>query len=214
MTVSGAYGGPPADGAYFWVGTQRMNSAPVPFVPAGIGVWKATLITQLVETSPAGQLNPNGMLKRVTVTYQSVSANYTVPVPAARALMIIKEDARAKYDGPTAVFTAPGKSTATIPLKATVRDIAATLDNAGDINAGDVRLARVSFINRATGAAIATVNVTLPNPNDKTTGVAEFNWVVDNGATKTKSYKVGFIVSNYYSRNSTMDDGTIVVTKK
>ena len=74
--------------------------------------------------------------------------------------------------------------------------------------------AEVTFINRTTNAMIATVTVTLTNADDTSTGVAEYDWTVDIGTAKSKSYRVGMIVSDYYSRNSTADDATITVSKQ
>jgi hypothetical protein len=150
-----------------------------------------------------------------TATLVNVSPNYNVPNPTAKAFLITKEDARPTYDGPTAVMTSPrGTGKATIPLRAIVRDISATLEAGTDTHAGDVRLAQVMFFNRTNNAVIATVNVTLPDPNVKSVGVATYDWKVDIGSAAAKTYKVGFVVANYYNRNSTLDDATIVVTRQ
>lgn len=214
-TVSGARGDRPADGVTFKIGTQTMNDEPVPLVHTGGGVWKARLTTPLLEKAPAGQLRPNAMTKIATASFSGVSPNYTVANPSAKALLINKEDARVTYTGPATVSTTSRTSgAATIPLRATVRDIAATSEHNADGTVGDIRLARVTFINRTTSAIIATVTVTLADPDDTSTGVAAYDWHVDIGTAKSKSYTVGMIVSDYYSRNSTADDATITVSKQ
>jgi hypothetical protein len=62
-------------------------------------------------------------------------------------------------------------------------------------------------VNRTTGAAIATV---VPDVN----GVATFNWTVNLGTATSQTTKIGLVVGNYYSRSSTLDDGTVVISKQ
>lgn len=209
VTVSGANGASPADGVNFKIGMQQMNGQPVPFKNMGGGMWKATLADQpLLETSPAGQLRPNGMTKITAASFVGPNPNYSLSNPSSKAVLINKEDAGATYDGPRTVSTSEkGSSMATIPLRATITDIA-------DGSRGDIRLAQVSFVNRATNAVIATVNVSLTDPSDTTTGVAKYDWNVDIGTSSSKSYTVGLIVSNYYSRNSANDNATVTVSKQ
>ena len=71
---------------------------------------------------------------------------------------------------------------------------------------GDLRNATVAFIDRTTAATIATVNV-------GANGVATFDWSVNLGTATTKTYTIGFVVSNYYNRNNTADNATVVVNK-
>jgi hypothetical protein len=212
VTVSGANGEAPAQGAIFKIGTQQMNATPIAFVSAGSGVWRARATLPLLESGVAGQLRPNGMSKIVSATLSGISANYTVPNPSSKTLLINKEDARVTYSGARMVQTTSGGSTATIPLVANVRDIANTVDANGDTTLGDIRLAQVMFVNRATGAAIGTVNVAL-DPNSPNDGIATFNWNVDIGTNLTQDFTVGFVVTNYYNRNSTTENAVITVTK-
>ena len=100
-----------------------------------------------------------------------------------------------------------GSSTGTVVLSANVRDITSvTGDPSWEANAGDIRNATVSFLDRGTGAILGTVAV-------GANGVATLNWTVDLGASTTKTYTIGFLVSNYYNRNSTTDNATVVVNK-
>jgi hypothetical protein len=113
--------------------------------------------------------------------------------------------------------TSPGASTATIPLQWTVKDITAVgpSDPAYDQYPGDITLAKVTFVNRTTGATIATVNVAVPpNAPDKTIGTASYNWSVDIGTASSQTYTIGTIVSGYYTRNSTAENATITVSKQ
>src|SRR5205814_8836090 len=74
-----------------------------------------------------------------------------------------------------------------------------------DTMPGDLSKATVAFVNRATGLTIATV----PAAAD---GTASFNWSAS--VTATQTIKIGMIVSNYYFRSSTLDDGSVVITKQ
>ena len=212
VTVTGAYGDAPAKGVNFKIGSQQMNGEPVAFKDAGGGTWKAILRNQpLLETSPAGQLRPNGMMKIVSASFSGPNPGYVMSNPSSKALLVTKEDSRPTYDGPRTVTASKGSSTVTVPLRATIRDITVTSDAGGDRWAGDVRLAQVTFVNRETNAAIATVSVKLVNDGDTTTGVAKYDWTVD---SKPRTYTVGMIVSNYYQRNSTADNASITVSKQ
>jgi hypothetical protein len=108
-------------------------------------------------------------------------------------------------------------STATIPIKFTIKDITAvTGDPAWDANPGNITLAQVTFVNRATGATIATVPVTLvPNPansTDYTVGTASYNWSVSIGTASSQTFTIGAIVNGYYTRNSTTEDAVVTVS--
>jgi hypothetical protein len=149
------------------------------------------------------------MMKIVSAAFSGPSSNYAVNNPASKALLVNKEDARVRYDGPRSVSTS-GRTSGVVRLRAIVSDISATADSNGDRSGGDVRLAQVTFVNRATNAPIATVNVSLLDSKDSTVGVAECDWMVEAG----KNYTVGMIVTNYYSRHSTADNVTITVSKR
>ena len=62
------------------------------------------------------------------------------------------------------------------------------------------------FVNRDTGAMIATVPVAAD-------GTATYTWNVDILALPSKVYNIGMVVGNYYVRNSTLDDVSIEVYK-
>lgn len=127
--------------------------------------------------------------------------------------IILPEDAQAYYTGTVLANTGFGSS-ASVTLSAAVVDITGenTADNT-DPFAGDIRNAKVSFINRETNAVIATVPVTLMNANDTKRGVATYNWPVNLGSSNTRSFTIGIQVSGYYQRNLSEDDTLITVSK-
>ncbi len=215
VTVTGANGEAPAQGVNFTIGSQPMNYASVPFVNMGGGTWKATYANQpLLETAPAGQLLPNGATKIVNATYSGPSANYTLPVPIAKAVVVTKEDARVDFVEVLPVSTG-GDGMATVELTVKVKDIARTPEATGDTTVGNIQLARVTFVNRSTGAVIASnVPVVLdPDDPDGLDGVATYNWNVNIGTNLTQTFNVGFMVVNYYTRNSSLDNSPIIVNR-
>jgi hypothetical protein len=200
-----AAGGPAPARVSFKVGTQAIGEATSVLLN---GVYQYTWTGQLLdpEGSTLRQMKPD--FRAVTATF--VDPNFTLTNPAPKAITIQKEDARISYSGaPTLKLGADG----TVTLIATVQDITAV---AGDLrwdgNAGDIRSAQVSFVDRSTGATLATVTPVLSG-SSSTTGTATYTWPVNLGNAKSKNYSIGFIVGYYYNRNSSADNVTIVVTK-
>ena len=213
VTVTGAYGEAPAQGVNFRMSLQTMNATPVPFVNMGGGTWKATYANQPVLETVPGQLLPNGGTKTVNATYSGPSANYTVPNPTGKAVLLNREDARVDFVEVLPVSTG-GDGQATIELKVKVKDIARTLEASTDTTVGDIRLARVTIVNRAGGIIASNVPVTIdPDDPNGLDGVATFNWNVDIGTNLTQTFTLGFMVNNYYVRNSTADDSIVIVNR-
>lgn len=82
-----------------------------------------------------------------------------------------------------------------------------TVTDAPDGYPGDIRNAQVQFFNRGTNTLLGTANVTASDSNP-TVGTATLNWAATPG-TDT----IGFVVTNYYNRNSSADNATITVSK-
>jgi hypothetical protein len=148
--------------------------------------------------------------RMATAVFNEVNGNFTVSNPV-RVFTINKEDARVTYTGSKSV-KASSVGKATVKLSVTVKDISATSDAAGDSDPSDIGGATVAFVNRETGATLAMVPVTAAS-SDTSTGTASYDWNVDIGTARSKTYKVGFIVTNYHTRNSSADDVTITVSK-
>jgi hypothetical protein len=149
----------------------------------------------LLETYGAGQVKPGSRI--VTAALVDPSGTYTYTSPN-RIINIAKETALVA-NATTTPVSFGGSASGTVRLRATVTEVA-------DGTPGDRRNATVTFIDRATSLTIATVNCDV-------NGVATFDWAVNLGAAASKSYTIGFIVSNYYNRSSTADNATIVVNK-
>ena len=133
-------------------------------------------------------------------------------------ITVTKEDARANYTGATFASTACATcSNATVTLAATIQDITATSEAAGDTSPGDIRNARVTFINRDNNTVIASnVPVGLVNLADPKTGTATYNWNVTIPCSSppcSQTYTVGVVVTNYYTRDWSEDDTVVTVAQ-
>jgi hypothetical protein len=129
---------------------------------------------------------------------------------------VSKEDARVTYTGTTFASTSCSTcSTATVTLAATIQDITAvTGDPAYDPNAGDIRNATVTFVNRDDGDSfLCLASVGLVNLSDTKTGTATCNWTANIGSNDSVQFTVGIIVNNYYTRNTSEDDEIVTVSK-
>jgi hypothetical protein len=167
---------------------------------------KAVLNFALSTKTPPGS-------KTVTAVFNQGVQNYAIP-NVFRALSIVREDARVtQYGYGTTVYTVCGTcNTATVELRARIKDISATAEANGDVSPGDIRNATFTFINRTTYGAIATVPVTLLNDNDGTVGEAVYKWTLNLGSASSKTFKIGYSVGGWYSR-STYDYVTVTVAK-
>lgn len=141
-----------------------------------------------------------------------------LPATDTDAFDIVQEDARAYYTGSLFVNTACatcGNGTAT--LAATIKDITAeNSDPAYDTFAGDIRNARVTFVNRDTNTSIpgcSNLTVGLVNLSDPKTGTATCNWALNIGSADSLDYTIGIIVSSYYTRNSSDENSILTVSR-
>lgn len=166
-------------------------------------------------TAPVGALQPSTTQKTVTTVFGGVNPNFAV-INNTTPLTIRPEDARVTYTG--ALFTSTACATcsdATVTLAVTIKDISATSDAAGDADPGDIRNAKVRFVNRDTfpNTTLCTADVGLVNLDDTKTGTATCSWARDIGSADSVSYTVGIVVENYYIRNSS-DDNTVITVSK
>jgi hypothetical protein len=201
VTPASAGGAAPAS-VTFLIGSHVLGTVPMMRDPL-TGSWKGVLANQPVTDLPGN--------RSVTTSFGG-AGNFTITNPI-KVLIVSKEDARATYTGPTAVKTACHTCTsATVTLRARVRDISATAEAAGDLDAGDVRNANVTFVDRSTNAILGTATVTLTG-SDQTVGEATVNWTANIGSSSSRSFTIGMIVGNAYNRNSTTENAVVVVSK-
>lgn len=199
-------GGPAPAKVSFKVGTQIIAEA-TPTIAGS--TYQYTWTGQLLdpEGTTTRQMKPD--FRAITANFADPNVAVTNPPP--RAITIQKEEARVVYTGPTSVSLG-GSATGTVVLSATVKDISAvTGDPRRDGYPGDIRNARVLFVDRSTNTILGTVNPTAPDA-DPTVGSATLNWTVNLGSAQSKTYTIGIIVSYYYNRNSTLDNTVVTVT--
>lgn len=184
--------------------TFKMAAEVLGTVPVVDG--KAVLNIALSTKTPPGS-------RIVTAVFDQDQPNYAI-ANVSRSMSIVREDARvALYGYNTTVYTACRTcTTATVVLRAQVRDISATAEANGDASPGDIRNATVNFVDRGTYAAIATVPVRLLNESDATVGEAVYEWTVNLGTASSKTFKIGYTVGNFYTR-STYEYVTVTVSK-
>jgi ribosomal protein L18E len=149
------------------------------------------------------------------------AANYDFPTAnfVKGTLTVTCEDARAYYTGALFVSTSgPNSYTATVTLSATIKDITAvTGDPVYDAYPGDIRNARVTFVNRDNNTVIASnLPVGLVNNNDTTVGTVTYNWTVtipNNSQPPSQTFTIGIIVTPYYTDNSSSEDTVVIVSQ-
>jgi len=216
---------PTATTVTFKVGSQVVGT--VPLSESG-GVLVGTLSdVPLLEptpygTAPTGQMAPG--VRTVTAEFGNLATGATVANPTT-TLTITKEDARAWYTGDTFVSTGSSTaSTATVVLSATIKDITAVDPSQSPPNpdnfAGDIRNAKVKFVNRDAGnAVLCTASVGLVSMADTTVGTATCNWTASIGANDSVQFTIGVVVGDiplslsYYSRDHGDDNTTVTVSK-
>jgi hypothetical protein len=123
-----------------------------------------------------------------------------------------QENADATYDGPLFVSTDTGHpDNGVVPLRAVIRDITA-FEPLVDTEAGLITSATVRFINRDTGAIIASGLPVFLLGSDPKVGVATFDWPVSlEHNEKATSFDVGVEVDGFYT--ATAEDVLITVAR-
>ena len=200
--------------ATFKIRNQVMGT--VDYVIVGSDLVATLANVALVELPTANAQMAPGTAS-VAVTNNSTNTNYTVASTAFSNMTITKEDARVLYTGLTYQATASSSTgSATVLLTASVSDITAILgDPAYDANAGDIRNARVKFVNRDNNSDISGwLTPTLSNAGDTKNGFVQFSNTFNIGNADAGLFTVGIVVDNgYYIRNSN-DDNTVITIYK
>ncbi|HOI48938.1 MAG TPA: HYR domain-containing protein, partial [Prolixibacteraceae bacterium] len=216
-------GGPQAAAsATFTINGQVMkdpgtNITNIPFVAVGNNL-EATLTTPLLDYTANyanGVMKPGN--KTVSAVINGIADEFAVSQPASQSLTATQEDARIDYTGDVMRATATATTySATVTLRANIFDLSATSEAASDIFPGDIRNAKVKFVNRDANTDISGwIPVSsLVNSADSRIGTVSFDYLVS-GLSSSTPYKfitVGIVVDNgYYIRNRAEDDVVITV---
>jgi hypothetical protein len=157
--------------------------------------------------SAIGITNASGIAATTLMMYQNVGsynvvssfagdATYDIS-SAANPFYITKENAVTDYTGPEFISVPCATcATTSILLSASVRDTTAVYP-LNDKYPGDIRKARVKFINLNTMADISGwLTPGLVSSTDTTRGIVSFNWTVTLPSTSYDVYSIGVVVDN------------------
>lgn len=183
---------------------------------------EATFETLLSENPESGLMAPGD--KTVSVVLNGINnSEYIVGTAESKILTIIPEDARITFTGPQLISTESNSSgQAIVTLRATIQDISATSDAFGDNENGDIRKAKVRFLNNSAPIAISGLTdadgwiinePALIIPTDKKTGVVSLVWPVNIGNEAFSILNIGIEVGDYYTRNANSDNTFVTIYK-
>jgi hypothetical protein len=140
----------------------------------------------------------------VTAIFTSSSSNWNDSASTPATLPVTPEDAKSEFSGQT--FYAVPSGSATVTLSAVITD-------AADGSRGDIRNAKVTFVNRDTGATLCTANVGLITSGDTTVGAATCNVSLSYGSTGSTQYTVGIKVGGHYVDNNPVENSVVTVSQ-
>jgi hypothetical protein len=132
------------------------------------------------------------------------SSNYAI-VYTGSTLTVTPEDARVAVLSPLLVSAAPS-GPAPIRLTATVKDISATQNAAGDDWPGDIRNATLTFVDRATNTPLCTATIGLATATDPRIGIGTCTFT-----TTGSALTIGMRIGGYYVRDAAADDVALTV---
>jgi hypothetical protein len=193
-----------------------------------------------VGTAPPGQMAPGTHV--LSAVFSSVNPNFTITltstpppaIPTIPTLTITPEDARVTYAGNLFYGIPQTSTTGLITLVATISDITALCDPSNvpvgfsncaawaaaqnpsvpwDPNAGNIRNATVTFVDRSTNMTLCTAPVLLINSSDTKTGSVTCQFTGMVGNTGSTQYTVGIVVNGYYSRNMSTDNALVTISQ-
>jgi YD repeat-containing protein len=165
--------------------------------------------TLLIQTTAAARSAPGTYA--ITVGGLT-SPNYAITYSGS-TLTVTPEDARIVITSPRLV-SASATGTTSITLTATIQDISATANAAGDVDPGDIRKATLTFVDRGTGAVLCTAPIALVNDADErvATGTCTFSRSFGTTLPAPASLVAGARAGGYYIRDAAADDATMSVT--
>jgi VCBS repeat-containing protein len=119
-------------------------------------------------------------------------------------IVVTQENATAGFSG--ALFYAVPSGNATVTLSAVITD-------AADGSRGDITNAKVTFVNRDTGATLCgPLNVVPLTPGETTVGAASCNVSLGYG-TGSNQYTVGIKVNGYYVSDNSAENTVVTVSQ-
>ena len=207
------------------IGPGVIPTGTVQFFIGGIAVGTVPDVERLAEprqlTVQQLVAGPRAQPVPVTAVYTSNTPNYTNSTGNS-GLQVTREDARADYSGLTFFNTSSAtSSTVNVILSATIRDITAYPGDP-DAYAGDIRKARVKFVNRDAANSVfancGNLTPVLVNPADLKTGTVSCTTTLSIGSADSDQFTVGIVVADttevsWYTRDSATDNTVVTVSK-
>lgn len=138
------------------------------------------------------------------------SPNYAI-VYVGSTFTVTQEDARVAITSPLLFVTA--SSSTTVTLSATVKDISATADVNGDTDAGDIRKATLTFVDRGTNTVLCTAPIDLIAAADERVGAATCSFTTDIGTAASTARTIGATIGGFYTRDDASDDAMVAITR-
>jgi hypothetical protein len=170
--------------------------------PAVLGGTLAIQTTAVVRSAPGPYSISIGGL---------TSTNYAISY-AGSTLTVTPEDARVVITSPLLLSAAKSGATS-VTLTATVQDISATADAAGDTYPGDIRKATLTFVDRATNTLLCTAPIGLVG-TDERTGIAACTFARNFGTVLPASLTVGARIGGFYVRDAAAGDVTLTASAR
>jgi hypothetical protein len=193
---------------------SRQYSDPNPSLPPGYSGFVNGDTDGVLDTKPScsttAMLTSGPNMYPITCS-GGVDDNYSFSYVGG-TLTVTKEDASSAFSGSTYYSTPTAGGSVTATLSAVITD-------AADGSRGDIRNAKVTFVNRdASSAAFAgcsNLPVGLVTVGDTTVGTATCNTTLTAGTSQTAAnlYTVGIVVNNWYSENDSTDNTVVTVAQ-
>lgn len=146
----------------------------------------------------------------VTARYTSTDSRFLSANGGPAPLTVTREDASARYTGKSSFVINNATKRATVQLIAEIKDITA-VNSASDPNAGDVRTARVRFVDTATGqvvnSACDNLAVALVTTADTKVGTANCTF-----QSPAATYNLRIEVYGNYTGSATVTPAIVVGT--
>ncbi len=186
---------------------SKQYSDPLPQLTATftgfvLGETPAVLTGVLSIQTTAERLSPPGTYP-ITIGGLT-SSNYAITYVGS-TFTVTAEDARVLITSPAFIGGARSGLTS-VTLAATVRDISVTAEANGDVDAGDIRTATLTFVDRSTDTVLCTAPIGLLVATDERTGVATCTFTRDFGTTLPALLTVGARVGGHYTRDAAAED--------
>jgi hypothetical protein len=176
---------------------KKDGGSPQAGLPNGLTMGAASCSTSSGTTTCTWLVSGRALAEPGTYVVTTTVSDGALSSSTMFTINVTQEDGRANYTGPMLVFTAPGGSSATIALKASVLDATAPPTYPqSDPDEGNISNAKVTFSEGGTPlAGCSDVPVILDSPSDIKVGTASCTAIL-NGVDE---HLIDVTISGYYN---------------